>query len=191
MTKTYRRSLPERLTNLTLSLLFLGVALVMVLFSGPYWGTYGWVAFVTFLAVSGFFAANWVASFETVHWNESEEGTSLVLRSFGGARRLHLDALTQVRVIPCDLHTVLRSPEGRLKLSHKLLRFEDLLEQIRDHRPDLFPVPGEALRLRSTLVGLISLTLFALGTALTGALLATWQSWLGPVFWTVMVKLMF
>jgi hypothetical protein len=183
--KTYRRSLAERLTNLTLAVLFAVLAAVLTAFAGPFWISYGAWACAVSLALAAVFAFRWAASHDSVSWVEDEAGDRIVWRVWWRQRSLAVAALTEVRVVPCDLQTRLSAGKVRLVLSHKFLRFEDLLDRLRLSRPDLFPSPGDSLRLRTTPVGMLSLLIFAAGTAGAGALLGTWVAWLAPLFFVV------
>jgi hypothetical protein len=129
------------------------------------------------------FASRWAASHDSVSWVEAEDGDHIVWRAWGRAKSVAVARLTAVRVIPCDMKTILTEGSLRLSLSHKFLRFEDLLDRLRVAREDLFPQPGDVLTLRSTPVGILSLIIFAAGTAGTGTLLGTWAFWLSPVFY--------
>ena len=181
--KSYRHSAQERYTNLALSLLFVGVSVSLAVFSGSFWIPLGLLGMVGTALVSLVFANRFFDSHELVQWDP--EGPALICSVRGQVRRVELANVSSVRVVPCALKTTLVVETSKLVLSHKLIGFEDLLEQVRQARPDLFPAPGDTLRLRSTLVGIVSLLLFSAGTALTGTLLDGWLPWLGPLFYAV------
>ncbi len=181
--KTYRRSVAERLTNLTLSLMFFLAAGIALAFSGEFWSPFGAMAFVVFAGAGTAVAVHWISSLERVEWRDSDEGSVLTVRSWGRKKSILLTALTSVNVIPCTMETRLRTEATRLTLSHKLLQFEQLLEQLRSERPDLFRVPTDLLVLRSSRIGILSLLLLGLGTAVAGLVLSSWQPWTGPVFY--------
>lgn len=124
--------------------------------------------------------ARWRSALGSVSWEPDPD--RLVFRRGRKVRTLFLADLTGVRVRPASVRTDLTAGLRKFRISHRLVRCEALLDRIRSSRPDLFPGPGETLRLRASAVeGLFTLAL-ALASALAAGAVWSWSLPVAGVF---------
>ncbi len=157
-----------------------GLAALPVVFgaSGPF--LWPWGAGVLVLLAGGVVAAamRWRSARESVHWAEDR----WELRRGWEVVRIDLGALTRVDNQPCAARTRLTSGRLNRTLSHRLVGIEDLLDGLRQRRPDLFPEPGDRLTLTRSALPAVFQVLLAAASAGAGWILAGWQPWLGLFF---------
>ena len=174
----YRTGQGDRAIPLGLAVLGLLALPVLAWVSGPYLWPWGVAALL--LALAGTVAAlrRWWQARQTVSWGER------ALEFRRGNRLLTLDpeALTGVDVRPAAVRTLLEAGPFRWKLSHRLVRAEELLVRLRLRRPDLFAEPDGVLKLRASAVSAVFQLILAVGAAGAGLALSTWQPWLGIGF---------
>jgi hypothetical protein len=110
-----------------------------------------------------------------------------------GSRILTLDpdALTRIDVRPSSVRTRLEAGPHRWRLSHRLVRVDDLLDRLRLRRPDLFPEPGDELVYRTSAASALFQVALAAGTAGAGVALTGWLPWLGYFFFFAAVYAFF
>jgi hypothetical protein len=176
----YRTGRVDRLVALGLGLLLAACLPLLWWVSGPF--LWPWGGGALFLAGLGAISALawWWKALGTVCWVPGTE--SLEFRRGRRVRNLDLSALTRVEVRPSSVVTRLEAGGKVFRISHRLVRAEDLLDRLRRRRPDLFDVPGPQETFRVSSVGLVMTVFLALVTAGTGVLLADWKSAVGWVF---------
>jgi len=122
----------------------------------------------------------WWRSLATVVWLAQDGGLQ-----FAGGRKgliLAFDELTRVVVRPSEITTWLEAGDRSVKISHRLVGFEDFLDRLRQRRPDLFPPPEVVARFRVSQVGTTATLLLALATTGVGLLIFPWQPGVGVIF---------
>ena len=174
----YRTGQGDRAIPLGLALLGLLTLPFLGWVSGVYLWPWGVGAILLVLAGTAAAFGRWWQARETVTWGER------VLEFRRGNRLLTLDpdALTRIDVRPAAVKTRLEAGAERWKLSHRLVRAEELLGRLRRRRPDLFADPGVVLRLHASPVSSVFQLLLAAGAAVAGWALWFWQPWLGICF---------
>jgi len=176
----YRTARGDRVIPLVLGLSGVASGPLLAWGAGPF--LWPWGAAAVFLAGLAAVVAlrRWWTARETVVWS----GSSLELRRGNRGVILDADALTRVDVRPSSIHTLLEAGPLRWKLSHRIVRFDELLERLRLRRPDLFEVPGDTLRLRNSWVSSALQVALAAGTGAAGWVVWGWLPWLGVFFLT-------
>jgi hypothetical protein len=117
----------------------------------------------------------WWRALETVSWVDGR----LEFRRGTTVLTLDPDALTEIDSCPSAVRTRLRAGPHLWTLSHRLVRVDELLERLRNRRPDLFAAPEGPVVLTVSVTTAVFQAVLALGTAGAGWLLAPWQPWLG------------
>ena len=174
----YRTGGGDRSIPLVLGLL----GLVALPFLGWGAGRFLWpwgLGAMTLVALSaGWALRRWWTARETVFWS----GENLEFRRGGRIFAIDPDALTRIAVRPSHVHTLLEAGPLRWRLSHRIVRVDELLDRLRLRRPDLFQVPGETLRLGNSWVSGVLQMVLAGGTAWAGWVISGWLPWLGVLF---------
>jgi len=174
----YKTGQGDRAIPLTLALGGVVTVPLVLWAAGPFWWPWGVVSAVVVALASMASLARWWQALETVVWSEG----LLEFRRGNRVLTLNSSALTQVEVRPCAVHTRLRAGPHRWRLSHRLVRVEDLLDQLRLARPDLFAEAGDELSWRTSAVGSVFQTALGLATGLAAWLVAEWAPPLALVF---------
>jgi len=175
----YRCSPVDRRIPLGIGLTLALSAPLVAWASGPFLWPWGWgAAFAATLGAVGALGRWWNARL-SVLFCESEGAIG-----FRNARlkMVALGSLTRVSVRPSAARTTLWSGKRRHVISHRLLRAGELLDRLRSHRPELFPSPSDRLLFRRSSATAVFQTILAVGTGVSGWLLAGWQPWVGGFF---------
>lgn len=163
---------------LALTLLFSGPLLVYV--SGSFSWPWGWGSALLVTAGAAVSAVRWWRAHRVVVWQEDAQ--ALEFRSGQRRRVVPWASLTRIDTRPSAVRTRLWCGSTCFALSHRLVRADELLDRLRQRRPDLAPSASERLVFRRSSVVALFQTGFALLTAVAGALMVPWQPWVAGVF---------
>lgn len=179
----FRRSRLEinvQLISMAGSLVLAGICLGL---TGPFRWPWGLAAGIFALVMALFFLYQAGSAMEKLWWEPQEHRLRQV--RFGKTTLVPLGELERIRSYPAWGRTVLRWGKKRFYLHHQLLGADVILKNLQGLRPDLFPDPQETLKLRTSVLSLLILTVFTLGVLSSGLLLGIYQKYfvvLGVVF---------
>lgn len=179
-TTFYRTGRGDRSIPLFLALLLLLCAPLFVVVAGPFAWPWGWGAALSSAVGAMASLVRWWRARRVVVWLEADR--ALEVRSGRRRRLVPWDSFTKIDSRPSAVRTLLWCGRTPIRLSHRLVRVDELLERLRQRRPDLSPPFSDRLVFRRSLVVAGFQTGFALTTAVAGALMTPWQPWLGGLF---------